>query len=88
MADRSISLPPLLTHLGPAYLARIMESEVEVVRSFVRHMRLYEQVLREAHPDADLSFLHGFDSDMVKGLVFLQEQTAAMKKMAETEDGG
>ena len=85
MEKRKLTLPPLHPELGPALAARLMDSEVELLRSFTRHIRVYKDVLREAFPDYDMSAFQEFDSDMVKSLVFMQEKVEEVRKMAEGE---
>ena len=81
--ERRLTFPPITPDLDPASIARIMESEVEVFRSFTRHIRIYREVTQEHFSDAELSCFQNFDSAMVNTIASMQEIVNHMKKLAE-----
>ena len=82
---RYIPLPLIPPTLPAARLAELMDSEVELLRGFVRHLRLFERVLKGEHPEWDLSPVSEMDSGLVNSLAYLQEQADKMKALAEME---
>ena len=86
LPERLLPIPSIPAEIMTAgQIVRLVESEMGLLRSLVRHYRLFDDVMKEVFPERDTDLIRETDSAIVSALASMQQNVDAMKRFGEEE---